>query len=230
LLPKAIFNSLVVNPMSTTEQPSAPQKKVRKAHPKLENSLPVLEKMAAMYPQLFGAAFLPLKRGIFQDLLAAHPDAFDKEALKAALSTHTRSTRYLNAVASGQMRHDLQGAAVEAMAPEHIHHALLEVFRRRQNRTQDNLKPHLLERMVQTLEASGLSPEAYAEKVRTRDESANAILDEALALARERGAKGEALLRAFSASGQTVEAFADMYGLSTQETQRTLERARALQG
>jgi hypothetical protein len=84
--------------------------------------------------------------------------------------------------------------------------------------------------MVQTLEASGLSPEAYAEKVRTRDESANSILDEALALARERGAKGEALLRAFSASGQTVEAFADMYGLSTQETQRTLERARALQG
>lgn len=217
--------------MSTTEQtPTAPQKKARKAHPKLENSLPVLEKMAALYPQLFGTAFLPLKRGIFQDLLAAHPDAFEKEALKAALSAHTRSTRYLNAVASGQMRHDLQGQAVEAMAPEHIHHALLEVFRRRQNRTQDNLKPQLLERMVQTLEGSGLTTDAYADKVRTRDEAANAILDEALALARERGAKGEALLRAFSASGQTVEAFAEMYGLNPQDTQYTLDRARALQG
>lgn len=216
--------------MSTTEQTPVPRKKARKTHPKLESSLPVLEKMAALYPQLFGTAFLPLKRGIFQDLLAAHPDAFDKEALKAALSAHTRSTRYLNAVASGQMRHDLQGQPVEAMAPEHIHHALLEVFRRRQSRTQENLKPQLLERMVQTLEASGLASDAYADKVRTRDEAANAILEEALALARERGAKGEALLRAFNASGQTVEAFADMYGLGQEATRQTLERARALQG
>jgi DNA excision repair protein ERCC-2 len=34
---------------------------------------PVLEQLAALYPALFGAVFLPLKRGIFQDLLAAHP-------------------------------------------------------------------------------------------------------------------------------------------------------------
>jgi hypothetical protein len=127
------------------------------------------------------------------------------------------------------MRHDLLGAAVEAMAPEHIHHAMLEVFKRRQSRTQDDLKPQLLERMVQAIDASGLTLEAYAEQTRTRDEAANAVLDEALALARERSAKGEALLRAFNASGQTVEAFADMYGMNPQDTARTLERARTSQ-
>ena len=37
---------------------------------------PVLEKMAALYPHMFGATFLPMKRGIFQDLLDAHPDVF----------------------------------------------------------------------------------------------------------------------------------------------------------
>ena len=81
---------------------------------------PVLEQLAGLYPHLFGAVFRPLKRGIFQDLLAAHPDAFEREALKVALGIHTRSTRYLQAVAAGEKRHDLQGQPVEAMAPEHV--------------------------------------------------------------------------------------------------------------
>ena len=215
--------------MSTTDPTPIPAPQARKTQPKRDASLPTLEKLAALYPHLFGAVFLPLKRGIFQDLLTAHPEAFDKEALKAALSTHTRSTRYLNAVASGHKRHDLLGEAVEVMAPEHIHHAMMEVFKRRQSRTQDDLKPQLLERMVQAINASGLALEAYAEQTRTRDDMANAMLDEALALARERSAKGEALLRAFNASGQTVEAFADMYGMNPQDTARTLERARTSQ-
>jgi ProP effector len=187
---------------------------------------PVLEQLAALYPALFGAVFLPLKRGIFQDLLAAHPEAFEREALKAALSVHTRSTRYLTAVAGGQQRHDLQGLPVEVMAPEHVHHALLEVFRRRQTRTQEDLRPKLRSRLLQAFEASGLSREAYTELVRSRDEAANALLDEALAQSSERAARAEALLRAFEASGQTVEAFADMYGLDPQTAARTLAQAR----
>ena len=79
--------------------------------------MPVLEQLAALHPALFGAQFLPLKRGIFQDLMDAHPEAFEREALKAALSLHTRSTRYLIAVSSGAQRHDLTGQPVEAMAP-----------------------------------------------------------------------------------------------------------------
>jgi ProP effector len=187
---------------------------------------PVLEQLAALYPQLFGEVFLPLKRGIFQDLLAAHPDAFERESLKAALALHTRSTRYLSAVAAGQQRHDLQGQAVEAMAPEHVHHSLLEVFRRRQGRANEDLRPKLRERIVQAFEVSGLSREAYAELVRSRDEAANAVLDEALAEAAVRAAKDEALLRAFDASAQTIEAFADMYGMDPRAVARTVEHAR----
>ena len=62
---------------------------------------PALEQLAALYPHLFGAVFRPLKRGIFQDILAAHPDLFEREALKVALGLHTRSTRYLQSVAAG---------------------------------------------------------------------------------------------------------------------------------
>jgi len=208
--------------------PSAPiAATVATARSKQPRALPVLEKLAALYPHLFGDMFLPLKRGIFQDLLAAHPDAFERETLKEALAFHTRSTRYLSSVAAGHQRHDLLGQAVEAMAPEHVHHALLEVFRRRQGRANEDLRPKLIERIVQAFEASGLSREAYAELVRSRDEAANAVLDEALAGAAARSAKDEALLRAFEASGQkTVQAFADMYGMDPRAATTSLNRAR----
>lgn len=189
---------------------------------------PLLEQLAAWHPVLFGANFLPLKRGIFQDLVDAHPDAMAQEDLKAALAQHTRSTRYLTAMASGQQRHDLQGQPVEALAPEHVYHALQEVFRRRQNRTPapQDLRSKLVARIQQAFEASALSREDYVTLVRGRDENANAALDEAMALAAARSAKDEALQRAFAASGQSdVAAFADMYGMDVRTVQAALARA-----
>ena len=203
--------------------PGAPSESKRRAKPDV---FPLLEQLAALYPALFGAVFLPLKRGIFQDLLAAHPETFERELLKAALSFHTRSTRYLTAVASGQQRHDLQGQSVEAMAPEHVHQALLEVFRRRQLRTPEDLQRKLIGRIVLAFEASGLSAQAYAELVRGRDEAANGVLEQALHEVEARAAKNEALRRAFEASGQTVEVFADMYGMDGREVRRILARSR----
>ena len=207
---------------ATAEVGDAPAAVKRPAKPDV---FPVLEKMAALYPQLFGAVFLPLKRGIFQDLLAAHPEDFERDSLKAALSLHTRSTRYLTAVASGEDRHDLEGKPVEAMAPEHVHHALLEVFRRRQTRSKEDLRPKLIQRIVVACEASGLTPQAYAELVRSRDEAANAALDEAMMDAEARAAKTEALLQAFKASGKSLEVFADMYGMDPRAVSRMLARA-----
>ena len=205
--------------------PPTAQKR-KNSRPKAADSFPILEKLAAFYPQLFGAVFLPLKRGIFQDLMAAHPDALDREALKGALALHTRSTRYLTTVAAGEKRHDLQGQPVEDMAPEHVYHSLLEVFRRRHNRTGEDVRPALRKRILQAFEASGMSKDAYVELVRSRDEAGNTLLEEALAEAGARAAKDEALLRAFQASGQTVEAFADMYGMNVKVASDALERAR----
>jgi hypothetical protein len=198
-----------------------------RAHAKRQDVFPVLDKLAALYPHLFGAKFLPMKRGIFQDLLTSHPEAFEKEALKAALAMHTRSTRYLSSVADGNARHNLLGEVVEPMAPEHVHHALLEVFKRRQTRSNDDLTPIVVGRIVQAIEASGLGLDVYADLMRGRDEAGNAALDQALSIARADVAKGEALLRAFRNSGQSVQAFADMYGMDAALVQRTLDRANA---
>ena len=185
---------------------------------------PALERLFELYPKLFGAHFLPLKLGVFQELLARHPDDFKKDDLKLAMGQHARSTRYLESVAAGHARHDLEGNVVEAVAPEHVHHALLEIFRRRQARTQEDLRPRLRVRLMEAIEASGLSREDYADLMRVQDETANTLLDEAVAALGLEAAKREALARTFAASGKTVAEFSDMYGLNAAEVAGVVER------
>ena len=185
---------------------------------------PALERLFELYPKLFGAHFLPLKLGVFQELLARHPDDFKKDDLKLAMGQHARSTRYLESVAAGHARHDLDGNVVEAVAPEHVHHALLEIFRRRQARTQEDLRPRLRVRLMEAIEASGLSREDYADLMRVQDEAANILLDEAVAELGLEAAKRDALIRTFEASGKTVAEFSDMYGLNAAEVTGVVER------
>lgn len=183
---------------------------------------PVLEQLFTLYPQLFGAEFLPLKLGVFQELLAKHPDTFQRDSLKAALSVHTRSSRYLQSVAAGKPRHDLSGAAVEPVAPEHVCLALLELFRRRQARSRDDLRPKLRAQLAAAFGASGLSRADYLARVQVNDEKTMALLEDALAEYEQKRARQEALLRAFEGSGKSVEEFADMYGLNPRDVSAAL--------
>ena len=198
--------------------PAAPKAPPRPRHP-------VVEKLAGLYPVLFGEQPLPLKRGIFQDLVAAHPEDFEKSDLKLALGLHTRSTRYLNAVAMGQPRHDLQGNVVEAMAPEHVFHALIEAFRRRKPRDGEDLQLKLRRRIGMTYVASNLSRDDFLARVQVKDEGTQALLAAAMQEVAEFDAKAEALATAFAASGKTVAEFADMYGMHPGAVERHLQRA-----
>ena len=206
-------------------QPPRQQQPQRSAQPPRAVN-PVLEQLFGLYPGLFGAHFLPLKLGVFHELMARHPEVFKKDELKLAMGQHARSTRYLEAVAAGHMRHDLDGKPVEPVAAEHVHHAILELFRRRQARAREDLRPHLIHRLMEAVEASGLAREDYAIRVRVQDEATNAVLDEALAELSVLAAKREALGRAFEASGKTIVEFADMYGMDPAEVSATLERIR----
>jgi ProP effector len=220
----------------TCTTPEAPAQAATPAQPKEQASKPgrsqsvqpVLEKLFELYPHLFGAEFLPLKLGIFQELLALHPEQFQRDSLKLALGLHTRSTRYLQSVAAGKPRHDLQGAAVEPVAPEHIHFALLELFRRRQGRSQADLRPKLRAQLLAAFAASGLTRQEYQARVLTKDESANTLLEEAFAELDQKLAKQEALLRAFNSSGKTPAEFADMYGLDQRDVILVLDQDRSV--
>ncbi len=159
---------------------------------------------------------------MFQALLEKHPEVLKKDELKVALALHTRSTKYLERVAAGDKRHGLDGQPVEDVAPEHVHHAILEVFKRRQARTGDDLRPQTRKRLIEAFEKSGLSREDYQALVRSQDPATNELTDEAFAELSAQTAKREALQRAFAASGKTVAEFAEMYGLDPREVDRTL--------
>ncbi len=187
-----------------------------------QSAQPVLEKLFELYPHLFGANFVPLKLGVFQELLAQHPEQFEREALKQALGVHTRSSRYLQCVAAGLKRHDLQGTAVDDVAPEHIYFALVELFRRKQLRSKEDLRPKLRARLMAAFDASGLTRQDYLARVQTKDVQAQTALAEAFAERDQQAAKQEALRRAFESSGKSVEEFADMYGMAPREVARAL--------
>jgi ProP effector len=201
--------------------PAAQKTKARPARPQRE-AHQVLERLFQLYPKMFGARFLPLKLGVFHEIMERHPEDFKKDELKAALGLHARSTRYLEAVASGEKRHDLDANPVDDVAPEHVHHAIMEVFRRRQARSKEDLRPWLRSRLVRAIEASGLARDDYMERVHAQDDVAQAALGEAFAELAERAAKNEALRRAFAASGRSMEEFAEMYGMDLRTVRAAL--------
>ena len=190
---------------------------------------PVLQKLFELYPHLFGSAFLPLKLGTYQDLMAAHPGVFTKDDLKAALGFHSRSTRYLQCVAAGNKRHDLQGNAVEDVSPEHVYLAMLELFRRRvitnnKSRTKLDLRPIFRKQLIAAFVASGLSRQEYQLRVQNADLEATKLLEEALAEHDAKQAKQTALKRAFESSGKKTAEFAEMYGLDLAEVTKMLQK------
>ena len=208
-------------PGATDAAPTAP--KQNKSKNRFESAQPVLEKLFELYPHLFGERFLPLKLGIFQELLAAHPEAFQRDTLKTALGVHTRSTRYLQSVAAGLQRHDLQGNPVEDVAPEHIYLSIVELFQRRQTRSKDDLRPKLHAQIMAAYEKSGLSKQDYLARIGAPAEAIQAVLDDALAEVDQHRARRAALVKAYEASGKTPEAFADMLGMDVREVKAALQ-------
>ena len=114
---------------------------------------------------------------------------------------------------------------MEPVAPEHVQHAIVEIFRRRQGKDADKARAWATARLARAIEATGLDRDAYLERVRTTDATALELLDAALADLAGQAARREALVRAFRASGQEVEAFADMYGLDAALVRDALARA-----
>jgi ProP effector len=218
-----------LTPVTTSEMNEVDAKLVTNADasakpvkPKIDVQ-PVLQKLFELYPNLFGNRFLPLKLGTYQDLMAAHPEVFQKESLKAALGFHARSTRYLQCVVSGQKRHDLQGKPVEDVSPEHIYVSLLQLFSRRQARSKIDLRAEFRAQLIAAFESSGLSRQEYQLRVQTNEAAATLLLEEALAEYDAKLAKKTALKRAFDNSGKKAAEFADMYGLELADVEKMLK-------
>lgn len=185
-----------------------PVKVKGKSKGRFASAQPVLEKLFELYPQLFGQRFLPLKLGIFHELMAAHPDVFLRDDLKLALGVHTRSTRYLQSVAAGLARHDLDGKPVEPVAPEHGVLSCIELFKRRQTRGVDAAPDKLRKQLLAAYHSSGLSRLDFLSRLTTLDEPMTALMDEVISEVDQQRARQAALVNAFEASGKSVDDFA----------------------
>ena len=223
--PTPVLAEEAVDAAAAPAQAAAPAPTVpAKGKGRFASAQPVLEKLFELYPHLFGQRFVPLKLGVFQDLLAAHPEVFAKDELKVALGVHTRSTRYLQSVAQGLPRHDLLGQVVEPVAPEHVLLSMVEVFQRRQARSDEDLWPKLRKQMLAAYQASGLTRQDYLSRLTTLDEKVAALLDEVIDEVEQQRARQAALLRAFDASGKTVEDFAAELGMDVRQIQFALKQ------
>jgi sRNA-binding protein len=211
-------------PATAVAEPKAAAANKRKK-PAARTPHPLLHTLYELYPRLFGARFLPLKLGVFEEMRAAHPEKLPAEALKVALGLHTRSNRYLEAVASGLPRHDLAGQPVDPVAPEHVHHAILELYRRKSTTPQEPAaRERAIAQLAAAVERSGLDRDAYRERF-GQHEASQALVEEALAVIGQKSARQEALARAFQASGKSIEDFAEMYGMEPKEVARLVGAA-----
>jgi sRNA-binding protein len=97
----------------------------------LFNDLP-WSKWPEVLPRTPDDEALPLKVGIYDDLVDLLPDDWDtRKAFRRAMGKYARSFRYLDAVASDSaMRHDINGNPVGPVSELDRHSASLELYRR----------------------------------------------------------------------------------------------------
>jgi ProP effector len=99
---------------------------------------------------------------------------------------------------------------------------VLELHRRRQARTPEDLTPKLRAQIIRAFEASGLSKHDYLVRVQTKDEATNNLLAQAFDQLSEQLAKQAALLQALDASGASPEDFADAYGVALRDVRAAI--------
>ena len=75
----------------------------------------------AKYPKVF-LGFRPLKIGIFDDLVAAHPE-LDTKDLQSFIIYHTNSLGYVKSILKGTHRVDLQGVETSELTKDDKIHA-----------------------------------------------------------------------------------------------------------
>ena len=214
----------VAVPTSKSATPAAP---AGRKNDRYAAVAPVLEQLFELYPHLFGPRFVPLKLGVFQELLTVHPELFKRDTLKSALAVHTRSTRYLQSVAAGNKRHDLSGTPVDDVAPEHVFLSVVELHHRRQARTAEDLLPKLQRQLANAYAASGLSRLDYLSRLPALEDSVSAVLDEAMVEVDQQRARRVALVKAFQSSGKTVDDFANDLGMDASQLRSALKQAQA---
>jgi|GEM_PF-4293325 len=178
-----------------------------------------------LYPEIFGSSIRPLRVGILQDLVAAHPDQIS--VLKVFLRKHTSRQDYLMAVASGGPRYGLHGAVSGEVAESEQAHAnaLLRKLKIKQTSPIDIRKRSFL---LKSFEASGLKRRQFAESQGIEISQLDLELSKAENERAERRAQRLHLVEAFERSGLSPEDFANREKISVGKLERTVIKVKQI--
>jgi ProP effector len=113
---------------SAAAEPTAPAPKPAELSPAA-----CAQQLKQRFPALFSGAPKPIKLRVQVDIQARAPGVFSKNVLSAFFRRYTGSTSYLQAVANGQQRFDLDGQPQGDISEEHRKIAAEELARRRAN-------------------------------------------------------------------------------------------------
>lgn len=99
---------------------------------KRQTATVVMAALVAAHPKTFmpwGQDCFPLKVGIREDVVAAHPE-FSKWKIHAALSRYTDTKRYLKALVTHPHRVDLDGNAAGEITQDQFNDAVARIAQR----------------------------------------------------------------------------------------------------
>lgn len=150
------------------------------------------QQLRQLWPALFAGAPKPLKLRIQLDIQERAPGTFTKPALSAFFRRYTGSTSYLQAVAHGKQRFDLDGQPSGEISDEHRQAARDELARRRANQEQrralEEEQRHNRARLLHDYERTTLTRANFC----ALKQVADAELDGLLEIARQEAAQRRA--------------------------------------
>lgn len=196
-------------PPASMAPPAQPDAAAEPARPAVAELSPAAcaARLAELFPAVFAPGSVrPLKLRIQADIQQRSPGVFTRKALSSFLHRHTTSTAYLRALANGDTRIDLDGAAAGDIADEHRQAAAQELERRR------------------TVHAERRAAERDAQRAAFRDAQQQAMREHAAQADARRERAG--LLRAFETTTLTLANFCALKSITPADLEATLALAR----
>lgn len=164
-----------------------------------------IQDLAKRFPLLFNSHLArPLKIGVGRDIAEAYKGLYPEFSVRGFLERYTKSSFYLEAMAKGGSRFDLDGKPDGIVTPGQIAWARDELRRRGEIENAQAKRKDLLKK----IKWSKLSPRQYAIQHQLDQNQIQSQYDRATNEREKRHARARQVVGRYEASGLTVEKFA----------------------
>lgn len=181
------------------------------------------QSICQLYPEVFGSHIRPLKIGIANDLMAAHP-ALPKKLMHTILGGHTRRVAYIAALAAGGPRYALDGTPSGEVTEQERSDARARLKTIRESKQENQLAEKARSQILKDYEANTLSFAEFAEHRGMSHDQLTSDPDKARHERARRHAARLKLVESYKSSGLDIETFAAKSGKSVAQVTRAINK------